>query len=443
MTLSRKLAIPISVLGVVAVAGAGALAWRHHADAPSNQQEWAVVKKYCFECHNYTEQAGGRSFENLSPEHVAANAETWEAAIRKLSSGLMPPAGEPRPDGQTVAGLVNWLETEIDAAADKTPPAPGRVALHRLNRREYAHAIHDLLALDVDASEWLPQDNVNGRFDNDAEALQVSPSFVTQYIDAARAIAQEAVGDAKAPPIATTYGDPAAMVISLPPQGAPGTGHQQEYIPGMPFGTRGGMVVEHDFPADGEYELGSIAALSVFARAYEHTLTGTLRYRPVVLTLWAIVAVLMIPFYMFSQRELAPAEDQGVVFGVIQASPNSTIDQTRLFTNQVYDVYHAFPESQSIFQITSPTGGFGGMVTKPWSERKKTTQQLLLESTGPLSKIAGVRVIPLTPPPLPGGGDFPGGLRDRVAGRTAATGCHRQAVGGGGICQRQVHLRRL
>ena len=142
-------------------------------------------------------------------------------------------------------------------------------------------------------------------------------------------------------------------------------------------------------------------------RAYEHTLTGTLRYRPVVLTLWAIVAVLMIPFYMFSQRELAPAEDQGVVFGVIQASPNSTIDQTRLFTNQVYDVYHSLPESQSIFQITSPTGGFGGMVTKPWSERKQTAQQLLLESTGPLSKIAGIRVIPLTPPALPGGGNFP------------------------------------
>ncbi len=142
-------------------------------------------------------------------------------------------------------------------------------------------------------------------------------------------------------------------------------------------------------------------------RLYERSLTGTLHYRPVVLTVWAIVAVLMIPFYMFSQRELAPAEDQGVVFGVIQASPNSTIDQTRLYTNQVYDVYHSFPENQSIFQITSPTGGFGGMVTKPWSERKKTAQQLLLESTGPLSKIAGIRVIPLTPPPLPGGGDFP------------------------------------
>lgn len=140
---------------------------------------------------------------------------------------------------------------------------------------------------------------------------------------------------------------------------------------------------------------------------YAKNLAGTLRYRPVVLTLWVIVAGLMVPFYMFSQHELAPAEDQGVVFGVIQASPNSTIDQTNLFSQQVYDVYHSFPESQSIFQITTPTGGFGGMVTKPWSQRKKTAQQLLLESTGPLAKIAGIRVIPLTPPPLPGGGDFP------------------------------------
>src|SRR5690349_13610507 len=142
-------------------------------------------------------------------------------------------------------------------------------------------------------------------------------------------------------------------------------------------------------------------------RLYERVLTGTLRYRPVVFGVWIIVALLVVPFYIFSQRELAPAEDQGVVFGVLQASPNSTLDQTKLFASQVYDVYHAFPEAESIFQITDPTGGFGGMVTKPWSERNKTAQQLLIQSTGPLSKIAGVRVIPLTPPPLPGGGNFP------------------------------------
>ncbi len=142
-------------------------------------------------------------------------------------------------------------------------------------------------------------------------------------------------------------------------------------------------------------------------KAYSRTLSGTLQYRPVVLVLWAIVILLIVPFYMFSQRELAPAEDQGVVFGVIQSSANSTIDQTNLFTTQVYDVYHSFPESGSIFQITSPSGGFGGMVTKPWSQRKKTAQQLLVESVGPLSKIPGIRVIPLTPPPLPGGGNFP------------------------------------
>ena len=140
---------------------------------------------------------------------------------------------------------------------------------------------------------------------------------------------------------------------------------------------------------------------------YVRMLTGTLNYRPVVLTVWIVVAVLMIPLYMFSQRELAPAEDQGVVFGVIQSSANSTLDQTNLFTQQVYDVYHSFPESGSIFQITNAGGGFGGMVTKPWSQRTKTAQQLLVESSGPLSKIAGVRVIPLTPSPLPGGGNFP------------------------------------
>ena len=142
-------------------------------------------------------------------------------------------------------------------------------------------------------------------------------------------------------------------------------------------------------------------------RIYGRTLTGTLRFRPVVLVLWAIVAVLMIPFYMFSQRELAPAEDQGVVFSIIQAAPNSTIDQSTMFTKQVHDVYRALPETASIFQITFPTGGFGGLVTKPWSERTKTTQQLLMEVMGPLSQIPGIRAIPLTPPPLPGGGDFP------------------------------------
>ncbi len=142
-------------------------------------------------------------------------------------------------------------------------------------------------------------------------------------------------------------------------------------------------------------------------RLYTRMLSSTLRYRPAVVVLWIIVAALTVPFYMFSQRELAPAEDQGVVFSYIQASANSTLDQTRLFTQKVLDVYRAFPETGSIFQLTFPNGGFGGMVTKPWSERTKTTQQLLMQSMRPLSQIPGIRAIPQTPPPLPGGGDFP------------------------------------
>jgi multidrug efflux pump len=142
-------------------------------------------------------------------------------------------------------------------------------------------------------------------------------------------------------------------------------------------------------------------------QTYTRLLTSTLVDRPVVLALWAIVVFLMVPFYLFSQKELAPMEDQGVVFGFVQASANSTLDQTKLFMDDIHDVYKSFPETASIFQITSPTGGFSGMVTKPWSERTKTTQELLLESSPKLAGIAGVRVIPQTPQPLPGGGDFP------------------------------------
>jgi multidrug efflux pump len=142
-------------------------------------------------------------------------------------------------------------------------------------------------------------------------------------------------------------------------------------------------------------------------RGYTRTLSGTLRYRPVVFAVWVIIALLIVPFYMFSQRELAPKEDQSVVFGIIQASANSTLDQTRLFSSQVADVYRLFPENESIFQLTFPTGGFGGMVTKPWSERKKSTEQLQVEAAMKLGQIPGVRVISLVPPALPGGGDFP------------------------------------
>ncbi|MFZ5788787.1 MAG: efflux RND transporter permease subunit [Acidobacteriota bacterium] len=140
---------------------------------------------------------------------------------------------------------------------------------------------------------------------------------------------------------------------------------------------------------------------------YMRQLADTLRYRPVVLALWVIVVLLIVPFYLFSQRELAPAEDQGVVFGIVQAAPNATIDQTRMFTEKVHDVYRSFPETASIFQITYPSGGFGGMVTKPWSEREKGSSQIHQESAAELAKVAGVRVIPIVPAALPGGGDFP------------------------------------
>jgi len=140
---------------------------------------------------------------------------------------------------------------------------------------------------------------------------------------------------------------------------------------------------------------------------YKGALARTLEYRPAVYVAWVVVVALIVPFYMFSMHELAPSEDQSVVFGIIQAAPNSTLDQTKLYAAQVEGVYRKFPEYKNTFQLAFPTTGFGGMVTKPWTERKKTAQQLQVEASMGLSKIPGIRVISLIPPPLPGGGDFP------------------------------------
>jgi multidrug efflux pump len=142
-------------------------------------------------------------------------------------------------------------------------------------------------------------------------------------------------------------------------------------------------------------------------KLYMRMVTAVLRQRAVVLTLWVIVVLLMVPFYMFTQRELAPREDQSIVFAVVQAAPNATLDQTKLFSKGLYDVFHSFPETRNIFQITTPTGGFAGMVTTPWTERKRSTAELQMMVSGGFSKIPGVRCIALIPPALPGGEGFP------------------------------------
>lgn len=142
-------------------------------------------------------------------------------------------------------------------------------------------------------------------------------------------------------------------------------------------------------------------------QGYMRRLESTLRHRSVALVLWVIVVLLMVPFYMFSQRELAPIEDQSVVFGIVQAAPNATLDQTRMFASRIFDIYKSFPETRNTFEFISPGGGFAGMTTKPWDERKRSTKQLQMQAAGAFSTLAGVRAIAITPQPLPGGGSFP------------------------------------
>ena len=183
---------------------------------------------------------------------------------------------------------------------------------------------------------------------------------------------------------------------------------------------------------------------SMCATAIRELLAGTLQYRPVVLTLWAIVVLLMVPFYMFSQRELAPAEDQGVVFGVIQASPNSTIDQTNLFTKQVYDVYKSFPESAEHFPDHTSDRRLrrhGDQTVERAQEDDAATPDG--SRRGPLSKIAGIRVIPLTPPPLPGGGNFPVDFVIASAAEPQQLVDFANQLVQKGIRERHVHLCRL
>jgi multidrug efflux pump len=140
---------------------------------------------------------------------------------------------------------------------------------------------------------------------------------------------------------------------------------------------------------------------------YMRVLTGVVANRNVVLVLWLLVVLMIFPFYMFTQRELAPNEDQSVVFGIVQAAPNATIDQTKMFAKGVYNVFHSFPEAKNIFQITTPGGGFAGMVTTPWNQRKKSAAQLQMGVSAGFSQVPGVRAIALVPPSLPGGSGFP------------------------------------
>jgi len=250
-----------TIVACLLLAGATASAVAASANGPATQSssgshppQWDVIQHYCYDCHNTEDWAGSVAFDSMSAEQIPNDAKVWEAAIRKLRGGFMPPPGaKQHPDNQTVKTLVSWLENTLDAG--QTSVQPGRVPLRRLNRREYANAVRDLVDLNVDVNTLLPSDDRKDSFDNQAAYLQVSPSFLDQYLAAARQVAKLAVGNPQAPAVTTTYGPVGDMVISLPPRGTPGEGSQQLYREGMPFGTRGGLSFQHIFPADGDYTL--------------------------------------------------------------------------------------------------------------------------------------------------------------------------------------------
>jgi hypothetical protein len=204
--------------------------------APDVSTQRALLDKYCVTCHNTKVSTANLQLDNLDLARLGDHAEIGEKVVRKLRAGMMPPSGLPRPDAATMESLTRWMESELDRSAVTYLPPPG---LHRLNRTEYANAIRDLLALEVDATKFLPADDSTRGFDNIAGALTMSPALMEAYLSAAGKISRLAIGDVSAP---------TQVVFEVPADTA-----QNHHIEGLPFGTRGGILIKHQFPADGEY----------------------------------------------------------------------------------------------------------------------------------------------------------------------------------------------
>jgi hypothetical protein len=200
----------------------------------------SVPKQYCVGCHNQRAKTAGLMLDSMDYSDIAKDAATWEKVVRKVKTGMMPPSGARRPEREVLDAFASEIETRLDAAA-ASHPNPGTPALHRLNRTEYANVIRDLLGLSVDVTALLPQDDATDGFDNIADALGTSPSLIQGYISAAMKISRRAVGDRTLIPSQVTYNAPGGLA-------------QDRHIEGLPLGTRGGMLVQHTFPMDAEYE---------------------------------------------------------------------------------------------------------------------------------------------------------------------------------------------
>jgi mono/diheme cytochrome c family protein len=226
---------------------------------------WDMFSSYCTECHNTDDWAGGVAFDTMNEADIPQNVDVLEKVVRKLRSQQMPPGGHKMPDKPTRAAFLSWMETRLDQAG-AAHADPGHVGLHRLNRKEYGNAVRDLLGIEIDPAELLPRDEPREGFDNIAAALQVTPSFLDQYISAARTVVVQAMGNKDALPAGTTYRaqKPSSQLF-----------HQD----GLPLGTRGGIAVDHNFPADGEYVLNianMAQALWVYNMEFENHLVVTI-----------------------------------------------------------------------------------------------------------------------------------------------------------------------
>ncbi len=208
-----------------------------------------TVQRYCVVCHNDPMMTGNVSFQGLDIERIGEHPDIAERMIRKLRAGMMPPPDAPRPGGDTLQVLVETIEAKVDEAA-RAAPNLGERRFSRLSRAEYSRVVEDLLGIEVDAGRWLPPDVLVGSFDNTATSQSLSTTLLDSFLRAASDVARMAVGEPDAVSISTKYSNPVEV-----------SQHPWDHIEGTPFGTRGGMVVTHTFPADGHYVFNFETAL--------------------------------------------------------------------------------------------------------------------------------------------------------------------------------------
>ncbi len=331
---------------------------RSATGAGEPDQYHALLSTYCFTCHNTRAKIGGLALEGLDLQAAADDARTWEKALRKLRGHLMPPPGNPQPPQKDVDSFVAWMENTLDSHPQG--PKAGYVPIQRLNRTEYAASVKALVGVEVNPKDVLPQDIQVDGFDNIADALSVSPAFLDQYITAARHVAKIAIGDPEGHVSNVKYSIGANQLSDEP----------------LPPGTRGGVRIKHNFPADGEYRINiDDLSLGLYTSTMENAST----------------LVIMIDGKMVFRKSIGGPADQALVDRKAAEGRAAIMERFSKIPVQmpagVHNVVVAFIDRAHVESDENIAGGFNGIGALGFGDGNNRMARLAngIEITGPFN----------------------------------------------------------